>query len=87
MNKNELSRILRQENIRPDAYCLEGGICEECYALDESYGIWSVYYSERGVQTGRKDFTSESDACEHLLQLLREDPTARSAPERFPHAQ
>lgn len=78
MNKNELSRILRQEGFRPDAYNLEGGMQDECYCLEESNCAWSVYYSERGLQSGKKEFASESEACEYLLQLLRKDASTRA---------
>ena len=78
MNKNELARILRQEGFRPEAYDLEGGMQDERYCLGESHGVWSVYYSERGLQSGKKEFGSESEACEYLLQLLRKDTSTRA---------
>ncbi len=77
MNKDELSRILKQEGFRPDAYDLEGGDQDERYCLGESRGVWSVYYSERGLQSGKRDFGGEKEACEYLLQLLRKDPSTR----------
>jgi hypothetical protein len=78
MNKSELSQILRQEGFRPDAYNLEGGFPDESYSLEESNGVWSVYYSERGLKTGKKDFSNESAACVYLLQLLRKDASTQS---------
>lgn len=79
MNKAELARILIAERFRLDAYDLEGGTHDECYCLGVSYGSWSVYYSERGLQSGVKEFASEGEACEYLLQLLREDLSTREA--------
>jgi hypothetical protein len=38
---------------------------------------WSVYYSERGLETGRRRFTSQSDALRHLLETLKNDPSTR----------
>lgn len=78
MNKNELFQVLRQGGFRPDAYNLEGASPDESYCLEESNGIWSVYYSEHGLKTGKKDFASESAACVYLLQLLRKDTSTQS---------
>ena len=78
MNKNDLAEILKQGGFRPDAYDLEGGCQDERYCLGESHGLWSVYYSERGLQSGKKDFGSESEACEYLLQLLNKDASTRT---------
>ena len=78
-NRHELAGILRQEGFRPDAYDLEGGCQDERYCLGESCGVWSVYYSERGLQSGKKVFGCESEACEYLLELLRKDSSARAS--------
>lgn len=67
MNKATLTWILEQEGFRRDAYDLEGGMQNECYCLAESSGIWFVYYSERGLQSGKHEFQSEGKACEYLL--------------------
>ena len=40
--------------------------------------VWSVYYSERGLESGLKLFASEEEACEYLLKLLRDDPTMKT---------
>ena len=78
MNIMELTEILRQEGFRSDAYNLGGGAQDECYCLRESRGVWSVYYSERGLQSGKKDFGNESEACAYFLQLVRKDATTRA---------
>lgn len=78
MNRNELSVVLSREGIRSDAYDLSGGCGDERYCLEVSQGVWSVYYSERGIQSGRRDFASESDACEYLFQILKNDPSTRT---------
>ena len=43
--------------------------------LDAGPGGWAVYYSERGHETGRREFATEAEACRHLLALLRAAPT------------
>jgi hypothetical protein len=77
MNRQELQSILRAEEIRSDAYDLDGGYPNECYVLSGADPIWSVYYSERGLETGLKQFSSEEEACEYLLKLLRDDPSTQ----------
>jgi hypothetical protein len=78
MNKSELAQTLKQEGFRPDAYDIEGAGQDERYCLRELHSVWSVYYSERGLQSGKKDFGSESEACDYFLQLLRKDATTRA---------
>ena len=77
MNKQQLLQAIRKEGIREDAFDLDGGHLSETYTLSESYGRWFVYYSERGVESGRKEFATQSQACEYLLNLLKNDPTTR----------
>jgi hypothetical protein len=78
MNRDDLKQILVQENFRPNTYSLNGGEPEEALCLSPEDGRWYVYYSERGMQTDRKGFDGESDACEYFLQKMRADPTTRS---------
>jgi hypothetical protein len=78
MNRQELRELLRNECIREDAYDLNGGHLSETYTLSEAYGRWFVYYSEHGLESGKKEFTSETDACEYLLNKLKRDPTAHA---------
>ena len=77
MDKETLLQALRKEGIREDAFDLDGRHLSETYTLSESYGRWFVYYSERGVESGRKEFATQSQACEYLLNLLKNDPTTR----------
>jgi hypothetical protein len=77
MNRNELRDILQAERIRQDAYDLHGGHPSELYVLSGPGPIWSVYYCERGIETGLQQFGSEEAACEYLLKVLLEDPTTK----------
>ena len=76
MTKEELLQALRKEAIRDDAFDLAGGHLPERYTLSESYGRWFVYYSERGLESGKREFATQSEACEYILKLLKNDPTA-----------
>ena len=77
MNKQQLLQAIPKEGIREDAFDLDGGHLSETYTLSESYGRWFVYYSEKGLESGKKEFTTQSQACEYLLNLLKKDPTTR----------
>jgi len=77
MNKIELKKALQKEGVRDDVYDLSGGHLDETLTLGEVYGRWFVYYNERGIESGRKEFVTESEACEYLLSKLRRDPSVR----------
>jgi hypothetical protein len=76
MNKKELRQVLHNEGIREEAFDLSGGHLPETLTLAEVYGRWLVYYSERGLESGKKEFATEAEACAYLLTLLRADPNA-----------
>lgn len=77
MNKEELVRILREEGIRDDVYYLYGGLPPEKLTLSEVFGKWYVYYSERGLETNKREFATESEACTFMLRQLRRDPSSK----------
>ncbi|MDU4860892.1 MAG: hypothetical protein E6356_10365 [Terrisporobacter othiniensis] len=72
MNKKELSAKLIKTKVPKDAYSLDGGLPNEMYCLDYLIGKkkWQVYYSERGVKTGLKEFESEDEACNYFYDSL-----------------
>ena len=72
MNAKQLERRLSALGVSPDAYSLHGGLPDECYVLNREVDGWSVYYSERGLRTGEQRYSTESDACAALLQMLTE---------------
>ncbi len=78
MNRRELKDVLQKEGIRSDMYDLDSGHESERYTIRESHGVWDVYYSERGLESGNRKFLNESDACEYLLRALRQDPSSRA---------
>jgi hypothetical protein len=77
VNSQQLQETLRQENVRDNAYDLNGGHMPETYTLSERDNKWVVYYSERGLESGKREFPTESEACQHLLSQIRNDPTTR----------
>ena len=63
--------------IRPDAYCLTGGLPNEAYAIERIGSGWRVYYSEGGERRDVREFSTESVACGDLLFRLLRDPSTR----------
>jgi len=78
MDRDELKNALIASGISSAAYSLSGGTSNESYVLvQESEGQWAVYYCERGQRVGLRLFSSESEACEHFLDRILDDPTTR----------
>lgn len=77
MNKQLLREILQRDGFRENCYDLEGGLLPERLTLGDEAGRWCVYYSERGLQSGKRYFATESEACEYLLNELRDEPSAK----------
>ena len=76
MTKDDFLRIIREDKTRLDAFNLDGQ-GDECYVVAHRQGRWSVYNSERGLETSVRQFSTESAALEYLLELLRADPSTR----------
>jgi hypothetical protein len=72
VTKTELKNRLISENIPEDMYSLDGGLPGERLCLGKTDSGWEVYYSERGLKTGRRQFDSEQDACEYFYPRLVE---------------
>jgi len=79
VNREELHQVLCREGVKPNCYSLEARYSDpsEALCLRQEGSEWLVYYSERGQQTGKRAFQSEAEACVHLLELLRADPTTK----------
>ncbi len=78
MNRDEFARAVMEWRIDPLAFAIDE-IDDECYVLIASGDGWDVFYSERGLKTDRRHFTTESTALDDLLQRLRGDASARPA--------
>lgn len=78
MNRNELENRLNHDGIRKDTYDLWGDKKSETYVMDYINGRFHVYYYERGLETSKIEFTSENEACEYFLNLLKNDKTTHT---------
>ena len=76
MTREEFLKAVGEEKIRSSAFDLDGD-GDECYVLSGNDKDWSVFYSERGSETQKRYFTSESTALNHLLAVLRNDPSTK----------
>lgn len=77
VNAGDLRQRLEAEGVRGDAYALNGEHRDEAYCLEQETRGWTVYYEERGEQTGQRRFESEDAACQYLLNLILRDSTTR----------
>lgn len=79
MNKAELLNILVNEGFNSRAYSLNEGQADEALCLRREGSLWVVFYSERGLESGKASFHTEAEACEHFLSEMRSDPTTKAA--------
>lgn len=73
MKVSELLAYLESKHVPADSFSLNGGMPNEAYCIDREGGQWAVYYSERGLRTGLISFSSEEEACDHFVSLLKRD--------------
>ena len=74
MNRSECRELLIREGFPENCFDLNGGRNDETDTIGEtSYGMWCFYYFERGIEGSRRDFATESEACEYLVATLRRD--------------
>ncbi|KAA0076949.1 hypothetical protein CIW50_12435 [Tardiphaga sp. P9-11] len=72
MTKDEFLEAARTRNIDPRSFGLDHRR-DECHVLETRDTKWTVFYSERGLESGIRHFPTESDALEYLLSVLRPD--------------
>lgn len=79
MDRQELQKVLRQERIKDSTYSLAASNFDpdEALCLRQEGHEWFVYYSERGLQTGKRAFPTEAEACLYMLESRRSDPTVK----------
>lgn len=70
MKKHELEKKLKERNINPYIYCLDGGLPNEAHTLGKNGDLWEVYYSERGNKSQLKTFLTEDEACDYLYEWI-----------------
>lgn len=84
VNLSELRIALGEHGVRGDSYDLdlEGFTLPNdryCIRKEGAYR-WMTYYSERGQRWGERTWISESEACDHLFQVLVRDGTTGIEP-------
>jgi len=76
MTRQQFFEAIQKAGIRSSAFDLDGQ-GDECYVLSGSENHWSVYYSERGLETKKRNFGSEVAALKHLFGMLKNDRSTR----------
>ncbi len=71
MKKYELEQKLIDLGVDSDSYSLNGESKNETLSLEENYGKWSIFYSERGLRTKEEVFDSEDEACNTFLIRIK----------------
>lgn len=77
MTRAALRRLLDQERVRRDSYCIDGEVKDECLCLLPEPGGWLVFYSERGGRTGTRHFETEDEACDYIATSMLGDSGTR----------
>jgi hypothetical protein len=77
MTKAELQDTLNREYFDPAHYSLDGGERDDTVCLAYERDKWYVYYTERGLQSGKVEFDTEDEACRYFLKEVRSDPMMR----------
>ena len=80
MNRAELVKHLDELGVGRAAYCLEGGLPNECFTLEPRETEWAVYYSERGRRSSERVFATEVEACQFLFNWIARSPASRMTP-------
>jgi hypothetical protein len=74
VDRYELERVLKTAGVDPNAYSVWGDRRFENWVLAQlPHGKWSVYYCERGLETGTCYFPTEDGACRCLLDVIRKE--------------
>jgi hypothetical protein len=83
MNRAELVEQLDDLRVSRAAYCLDGGLPNECYTLEPRAAEWAVYYSERGRRSMEHVFSTEAQACQFLFDWIAQSPASRMTPSQI----
>ena len=72
MTINELKNTLKKLKIPENMYSIGiGGFPNEVYCLNFNGEKWEVYYSERGLKSGLKEFNKAEEACKYFYDKLK----------------
>jgi hypothetical protein len=70
LTRERLSHILSDKGFRSNPYSLSGAHLEDAFVMDQRGGGWVVFYTERGIEFGLTEHSSEDAACRDLLNRL-----------------
>ena len=71
MNRKELIKALKQNNIPTAYYNIEGvGETDQKTCIKKSGSKWAIYYSEKGLKFDELLFDSEEEAYKELYKRL-----------------
>lgn len=77
MNRVELIEKLKNAGVKSQYYSLYGKIVNDAFILEQTVGKWNVYYFERGSKDMEQSFESESDACNYIYNILKDEPSVK----------
>jgi inhibitor of KinA sporulation pathway (predicted exonuclease) len=78
MDFRELKRKLEKANIREDTYSIDVIGYTERYVISKvNNKKWEIYYSERGLKTGLKEYDNEDEACQAFLKHILKSQTEK----------
>ena len=72
MNTSELEKKLLEKGCNPNNFCIgSAGVKSDVYCLSENYGKWSVYFTERGLNSEPiYESQNEAEACEFYYKEI-----------------
>ena len=72
MRISDLEKMLLEEGCNPDNFCIgPGGAKSDVFCLNENYGTWQVYYTERGSNSKPiYESRSEKEACQFYINEI-----------------
>lgn len=68
MKKEELKIKLQELGVNENVYSLNDGLKFDAFNVEENYGMWYVFYYERGDRCEERLFLDESDAYKYLYE-------------------
>lgn len=70
MNKKELKDKILEAKFPRDSYTLFSNAKDESLCIQHTPPCWLVFYSERGLTTNKKQFSTEEEACDYFFHEL-----------------
>lgn len=70
MKNNSLAEKLQEAGVPAEAYTLYSKARDETLTIEFEDGYWIVYYYERGLRTGLREFPDCKDAEEYFFDKI-----------------